>query len=140
MDAEKLLDRLDCVRQTGDGRWIARCPAHDDRSPSLSIRELEDGRILIHDFGGCAATDVLTAIGLSLSDLYPDKLSHHIPKARDRKHFHAAREALETLHREVLIVAIASEMIADGEPLVDTDRERLLEAAGHIRRTVEVCK
>ena len=43
MIAAKLLDRLPGVRKTGPGRWIAPCPAHEDRRPSLSIRELEDG-------------------------------------------------------------------------------------------------
>ena len=47
-----LLDRLEAVRETGSSRWIARCPAHDDSSPSLAVRELDDGRILLHDFGG----------------------------------------------------------------------------------------
>jgi DNA primase len=47
MSAEALLAHLDKVRRTGAGRWIARCPAHDDKSPSLAIRELDDGRTLI---------------------------------------------------------------------------------------------
>ena len=45
MTAVALLDRLDKVRPTGAGTWVARCPAHDDRGPSLSVRELDDGRI-----------------------------------------------------------------------------------------------
>lgn len=69
MTAAILLDRLDGVRATGSGRWIARCPAHQDRSPSLSVRELGDGTILLHDFAGCAAHEVLAAVGLSLADL-----------------------------------------------------------------------
>ena len=34
-------------RKAGCG-WTALCPAHDDRAPSLSIRDAEDGRILVH--------------------------------------------------------------------------------------------
>jgi len=52
MSATPVLDRLDKVKQTGPDRWIACCPAHDDKSPSLAVRELDDGRILLHDFGG----------------------------------------------------------------------------------------
>ncbi len=44
MTADVLLSRLDGACRTGPGRWIARCPAHDDRHPSLAVRELEDGR------------------------------------------------------------------------------------------------
>lgn len=58
---------------------MARCPAHDDSSPSLSVRLKPDGRILIHCFAGCSGHDVMTAISMSLSDLYPDgALDHHI--------------------------------------------------------------
>ena len=58
----QLLGKLELVRKGGRGRWIARCPAHADKDPSLSVRELGDGRILIHCFAGCDAGDVLTAI------------------------------------------------------------------------------
>ena len=64
MTADALLDRLDGVRPTGPGRWIAKCPAHKDGRASLSIRELDDGRVLVHDFAACAVADVLAAVGL----------------------------------------------------------------------------
>lgn len=73
------------MRQTGPGRWIACCPAHDDRSPSLSIRELEDGRVLAHCFSGCQVADVLTAVGLEFFDLYPPDsraIGHANPERR----------------------------------------------------------
>ena len=61
---ENLLNRLDAVKQTGRHTWIARCPAHDDKTPSLSIREIDDGRLLVHCFGGCAVDSVLSAVEL----------------------------------------------------------------------------
>lgn len=64
-----LLERLSGVRSTGQGRWTARCPSHDDRSPSLSIR-LAGDRLLIHCFSGCKPDRVLEAVGLSWYDLY----------------------------------------------------------------------
>lgn len=51
---------------------MARCPGHEDRSPSLSIRELDDGALLLHCFAGCQASDVLAAVGLEFRDLYPN--------------------------------------------------------------------
>ena len=68
-----LLDRLDKVRPKGRGSWTACCPAHLDKSPSLSIKELPDGRTLIHCFSGCAPLDVLSAVGLDWSALYPEE-------------------------------------------------------------------
>ncbi|MGB5833434.1 MAG: hypothetical protein WBG92_15760 [Thiohalocapsa sp.] len=69
---ENLLSRLAGVIRTGDGRWSARCPAHEDRSPSLSVRNDGD-RILFHCHAGCHPDDVLAAVGLAWRDLYPDK-------------------------------------------------------------------
>ena len=51
--------------------WTARCPAHDDRRPSLSISESADGRVLLHCFAGCRVKAVVKALGFSMSDLTP---------------------------------------------------------------------
>jgi DNA primase len=50
---ENLLGRLKKVKGR-NGSWTACCPAHNDGSPSLAIREGEDGRVLLHCFGGCS--------------------------------------------------------------------------------------
>lgn len=71
--ADKILSRLDAVRKNGDHKWMARCPAHADNGPSLSIRELDGGKVLVHCFAGCGGADVMAAIGLALSDLYPER-------------------------------------------------------------------
>ena len=57
-------------RRSGS-QWMARCPAHSDRRPSLSLRTTDDGVVLLHCFAGCATGDVLSALGLAFSDLYP---------------------------------------------------------------------
>lgn len=49
------------VRRMGSG-WLARCPAHDDREPSLSVGEGHGGRLLLHCFAGCRFTDVVHAL------------------------------------------------------------------------------
>ncbi|HUW98890.1 MAG TPA: toprim domain-containing protein [Acidiferrobacter sp.] len=70
---ENLLSRLDKVRKSG-GEWTALCPAHDDRNPSLSIKEADDGTLLIKCHAGCSAREILAAVGLGLEDLYPEHL------------------------------------------------------------------
>jgi DNA primase len=69
---EPLLDALRShnhkVRQTGN-QAQAQCPAHDDSNPSLSIKA-STGQALIYCWGGCDTTDVLAALGLTMSDLY----------------------------------------------------------------------
>jgi len=68
---DNLLDKLNDVRQSGDGH-IACCPAHADSTPSLSIHQSEDGRILLHCFAGCDFTAICDALQITPSDLRPD--------------------------------------------------------------------
>lgn len=72
---DQLLPRLDKVRPTGANKWKACCPAHDDKDPSLSIREAEGGKVLLHCWAGCSSTDITAAIGLELRDLFPGEKS-----------------------------------------------------------------
>ena len=66
------LSRLPAYTRSGPASFKACCPAHDDKTPSLSIKRLPDGRLLIHCFAGCGAIDVLDSMGLDYGDLYPD--------------------------------------------------------------------
>ncbi len=59
------------ARRTGAGRWIAKCPAHPDRSPSLSIAEGRDGKVLVRCFAGCELSAVLQSAGLTIDNLFP---------------------------------------------------------------------
>ena len=123
------LDRLDRVKQTGPNRWIARCPAHDDRSPSLSIRELGDGRVLIHDFGGCSATDVLAAVGLQMTDLFPEPLDHRIRPNRSRI---PAGDLLELIDHEALAVGLIAGQFMESRTLNESGWQRLATAISRI--------
>jgi hypothetical protein len=42
--------------------WMARCPAHDDRAPSLSIADARDGKVLVRCHAGCDQRDVIAAL------------------------------------------------------------------------------
>ena len=73
----KLLDRLDGVTRKREGQYMARCPAHSDRSPSLAVGEGTEGRVILHCYAGCSAFDVITAVGLNYSDLFPETNKHY---------------------------------------------------------------
>ncbi len=137
--ADRLLDRLEGVKQTGHNRWMAKCSAHDDRSPSLSIRETNDGILRIKCFAECGGADVMSAVDLELKDLYPEPLKHHSAPGKPN-HWHAAREAFRVISQEALLVAIAAENLANGIALSDDDRGRLLLAAQRIRGAAEAVK
>lgn len=98
-DINDLISRLEKVRETGRDRYIAKCPAHDDGDPSLSIRQLPDSRILLKCFAGCGAVDILNAVGLNWQSLMPDDgLYEPIAERRDR----AARSDLMVEYLEVV--------------------------------------
>ena len=125
-----LLSLLDKVKPTGKMRWQARCPAHADKSPSLSVRELDDGRVLVHCFVGCSVHEVVQAVGLELSDLFPPR---ELGNAKGERRPFAAADALRAVGFEALVVCAASAAMATGKPLSSVDRERLLQAGERIQ-------
>lgn len=60
------------ARPSGPGRWQGLCPAHEDRTPSLSIRLTPEGTVLLHCFAGCPTESVLAALGLEWKALFPE--------------------------------------------------------------------
>ena len=72
IEIEKLISCLNKSKKTGENKWLACCPAHDDRNPSLAIK-YTDGKILLHCFAGCGIDEIVNAIGLEMADLMPDK-------------------------------------------------------------------
>lgn len=140
MTVEVLLARLAGVKARGPNRWIARCPAHKDRTPSLSIAQMSDGRILMHDFGQCSVFQVLEAVDLTVADLFPEPirtLNEETPEQararraqeRQRAHHHAAADALKVLAREALVVRLVAEDLAAGMDISPETREHMLQAA-----------
>ena len=136
MGADNLLSRLARVKKTGPGKWIASCPTRDDKSPSLAIRELDDGTVLLHDFGGDSVEAILGAVGLSFTDLYPEK-----PGAIGkpvRRPFNASDVlALMAFESTVAVVVISDVLKRDGA--TEQDLDRLLVAAQRLGDAAEVC-
>lgn len=135
--AEKLLAALDGVKRTGPGRYVAKCPAHDDRRPSLTIRELDDGRVLVKDWSGCSAQDICAAVGLTLADLFPQPEGQQAQKGERRPWM--ASDVLRCVAFEAMVASCAAAALAAGEPLSSVDRERLLIAAQRLQAAVREC-
>ena len=130
--ADALLSRLDKVKITGPNRWIACCPAHADKSPSLAIRELADGRVILHCLTGCVTSDVLAAVGLGFSDLYPERLPNPGYPAERRPW--PASDVLRCIAYESLIVESAVSDIHRRGWLSETDENRLYLACARIQQ------
>jgi hypothetical protein len=132
----RILPMLAKVRATGPSRWVACCPSHHDRTPSLAIRAVDDGRVLLHCFGGCDIEAITGALGLTVSDLFSEPLPQEwFPKLRAP---FSAFEALQCLQRETALVAIAAGNIGEGVALTDADIDRVCDAAGRITAALEV--
>lgn len=138
---ELLLGRLEGVRKCGRGH-IAKCPAHKDRSASLSVCEGSDGRVLVKCFAGCDVLAIVHAIGLEVADLFPERIADRSPEGRA-----AMREAhrqsgwtaaLGVLARESAIVAILARDVAGGRTPSADDMARLVLAIERIDGAREV--
>jgi hypothetical protein len=133
---ENLISRLQVVKGR-NGAWTARCPAHDDKSPSLAVREGEDGRVLLHCFGGCSTSDVLGAIGMDMSDLFPaDDKRREVTSKPSMKPAFFASDLMRIIHFEALVVQIVAYDIAHGKLPTEETRERMLTAYQRIDEAV----
>jgi hypothetical protein len=129
--ADSLLSKLNGVKRTGQSRWLAKCPSHEDRTASLSIRELDDGRVLVHCFAGCDVHEVVSSVGLELTDLFPSREIEDGKGKPERRPFPAV-DILRCIAFETLVVAAAATTRLAG-PLSDTDRKRLIVAVSRIQ-------
>jgi hypothetical protein len=92
------------AKRTNRG-WSAKCPAHDDRSPSLSIREGDGGRVLLRCFAGCSVDSILADLKLGRRDLFagPPPNPEQLAALRAAK---VAREQAEHAKRQTRLAAI----------------------------------
>jgi hypothetical protein len=134
-----LLNKLEKVKGS-KGRWVACCPAHVDRSPSLAITETDDGRILLKCFAGCSAQQVVEAVGMDLTDLFPndnnlDRLkANHINKPVRRPFY--ASDLLKIIQFEALLTSVAAFDLSEGRQVSEVDRKRLKTAVSRINEAV----
>ena len=114
--ANRLLAHLEGMRQTGPDRWMACCPAHNDRNPSLSIALTADGRILLNCFAGCSFDDVIRASGLAIRDLLPTSVPsfHAIPGRRESV---SPEDALTLASHEIFAATLVIETLTTAREL-----------------------
>ena len=140
---DKLLGRLDRVKSTGPGSWLASCPTsvhkHGDRSRGLSIREGDDGRVLLHCFAGCGVAEVVGAIGIEMADLYPPRPTEYPDRAprggitgRDRVKRIAWPDLFEAIESDLRACSLAFSDLAAGVPFTREDAAFIAKSAHHL--------
>jgi hypothetical protein len=124
---ERMLGMLTKVKGR-NGSWTACCPAHNDKAPSLAIRETPDGRVLIHCFAGCETLTVVQALGMDMTDLFPpdDKRREYaVEGKKSLKPAFYASDLMRIISFEALVVSICAYDMSQGKKLSETDRERM---------------
>lgn len=143
MSVSVILDRLERVRKCGAG-WIAKCPAHEDRTASLSLCE-RDGRTLVHCFAGCRAADVLASVGLELADLFEKRdyknLTYQQKSAlRETRRLPDWKAALNVMAHEGMVLRIAAASMRSGRVPSDELQTRMELAHNRITDAMGVLK
>lgn len=100
MTAQDILSRLQGVKG-GHGQWTARCPAHDDKQNSLSVGEGEDGRVLLRCHAGCDVDRITAALGVTRSDLFPDKPRNRDYGTAEREHIYPGGNTKKVMYRRL---------------------------------------
>ena len=133
MSASILLSKLSRVKKTGADRWMACCPAHQDKTASLAIKELPDSRVLLHCHAGCDPDSVLAAVGLTFSDLMPERLQGDFKPVRFA---FSALDTLRALVADLLFIRLCALSLAQGRALIESDREALQQSACRIENAL----
>lgn len=135
MYLESVLNRFDQVKKVGSEQYSCRCPAHNDKTNSLGIKQDGD-KILLNCFAGCNVKSILDAVGLRWRDIMPNdnEMDTQIKKTFN------PYAVLKMLRDEVLLVGLCSADIRRGKPLSDVDHNRLMFAISNIRSAYEKCR
>lgn len=129
---ERLLSGLQKVERLSPGnhqaRYRACCPAHDDKKPSLSITLANSDAILIKCWSGCSTEDVVGALGMEMTDLFPDTNKYH---AAPVKRPFSADQAAKVIASDAITVAVAAAKLRQKEPLNQADIDEMIDI--HLR-------
>ena len=101
-------------RKAGSG-WTARCPAHDDRTPSLSIRDADDNKVLVRCHAGCDQKRVITA--LQTRGLWAENRPHSLSRMARRTFVERKRDQDDARRSEAALAIWQSVQPAQGTPV-----------------------
>ncbi|MCE2908233.1 MAG: hypothetical protein O9343_14960 [Burkholderiaceae bacterium] len=121
---DRVTDALPGFRRTGDRRGMARCPAHKDRTRSLSVREFDGGAVGLHCFAGCSVDQVVSAAGLQLADLFPEQPDTPGGGRRPDPRPYSAAQLLRAFTGELQVVWVLLADMAAGREIDASIRKR----------------
>lgn len=132
MSIDNLLAALPRVKSVGQSRWTSGCPICQSKNGRpISIRALDDGRVLLHPFCGCGTSDVLESVGLGLSDLFEKPLGQYFEPSHSSI---PARDLLEVIAHETTVAALIAEDLVKRRQVNEAQVSRLFMAASRIAK------
>lgn len=130
MSAEQFLASCQRVKRMGPSRWVACCPAHDDSTPSLNVKEMPDGKVLAICRAGCSTQEILDAAHLPWSVMFAEE-QHGLYYREAKKAFPAA-DVLRALAFEALVVTIITSDLKAKKEIKQEEWDRLALAYSRI--------
>ena len=133
------LARLENVKETKQGQWMANCPAHGGTNRKLAVTEGDPKPRVFCFSQGCSPEEIYDAVGITWSDFYPSKPSTQYG-AYDNPKFVMNREMIDAMsHRlRMGIIAISDDMAR--KELSDEDKADVLDAFSHFMDLMEMAK
>jgi hypothetical protein len=117
------------VKALGGRNGLACCPAHNDRSPSLSVVDGVNGRLLVHCHAGCGQREVINA--LADRGLWPRRDASELTEAeRERRRHQEAERERERSRRDAFVEMTWLQTRADAMPAPGSPIERWLQHRG----------
>ena len=118
MTATELLPLLDGVRPRDSGKWVSRCPAHQDKSPSLTIAEGNRG-LLLKCWAGCTLREITGALNVSVKDLFFDTAATADERRHAMEQRHQAREKEQAAYKAA---GLRIDALREAEALIHSAR------------------
>lgn len=122
----EIISILSKFRRIGEGRYVACCAVHQDRTPSLTVTQKPDGIILVHCFGcGVGGVDICNALGINPSTLFPPTDNPKYEK-RNRGGF-SAWQLLHALQGDLIRLLVVANDLKKLNALSSDDRDFVAE-------------
>lgn len=126
MSIENVLVKLNGVKRKLPGRYVALCPVHNEKTPSLAITDAGDGKVLLHCFGcGAGAIEIINALGIDASEIFPQRDRFDCSPSEQLKPAFTSQQLLTAIYYEAIVVMTIVSDILNGK---QADFERLATA------------
>lgn len=130
----QILSHFNKVSRTSkNNQYQCLCPAHNDRTASLSIKFNDDGRVLMNCFAGCDIENIIGSVGLSFNDIIPNRIDDLKPIGKIFNPY----AVLKSLRDEIMIVLMMAISIRKKEQISNEDYDRFIIAYQRIREGYE---